>query len=102
MEITTVRQLQSLVRGRRADLHLSQEALANKAGVSRKWVSEFERGRMAGPEMALVLRVLAALDIALEAQPAAPGPSRRGNDAPPVSHGDDVELDAVLARHAIR
>ena len=102
MEITSVRQLQALIRGRRADLHLSQDALAKKAGVSRKWVSESERGRMAGAELALVLRVLAALDLVLDAQPTAAGPSRRDHDGPSVTQGDDVDLDDVLARHVIR
>jgi len=61
MQVTTVHQYQALVRGRRKDLGLSQDRLARSAGVSRKWLSEFERGATTAVELPLVLRVLAAL-----------------------------------------
>src|ERR1022692_3201033 len=66
MQVTTVHQVQALVRGRRKDLGLSQESLARSAGASRKWLSEFERGATTAVELPLVLSVLAALDLAVD------------------------------------
>ena len=57
---------------------------------------------MTGAELALVLRAVAALDLVPDAQPAAAGPSGRDHDEPSVTQGDEVDLDAVLARHVIR
>lgn len=45
-------------------MSMSQAALAERAGVSRKWVYEFEAGKPTA-ELALVLKVLDALDIEL-------------------------------------
>jgi y4mF family transcriptional regulator len=53
------------MRGRRTDLGLSQVELARLAGVSRKWISEFEGGHLSA-EIGLVLRVLEALGLAFE------------------------------------
>jgi transcriptional regulator with XRE-family HTH domain len=36
--------LASLIRDRREAMGLSQQALADRLGVSRKWVNEIERG----------------------------------------------------------
>lgn len=102
MEIASVRQIQALVRGRRADLHLTQAGLALRARVSRKWVSDFERGRMTGPELGLVLQVLEALGIVIDAHPIPPGEGGRGRDEPSTPQADDVDLDEVLARHVLQ
>ena len=51
---------------------LTQAALAERARVSRQWVSAVESGRRMGVEFASVLRVVAALDLRLELR--APGP----------------------------
>lgn len=64
MRIRTVHDLASLVRGRRLDAGWAQGELATRAGVSRKWVSDLERGK-ASVELAGVLRVIDALGIDL-------------------------------------
>jgi HTH-type transcriptional regulator/antitoxin HipB len=66
MQVATVHQFQSLVRGRRKDLNESQESVAQSAGISRKWLSEFERGVTTSVELPIVLKVLAALDLVLD------------------------------------
>ena len=65
MALRSIRDIAAVVRGRRLDLGLSQAQLARQAGVSRKWISEFESGKSTA-ELGLVLRVLDALDLSLE------------------------------------
>lgn len=66
MDITTLQDLRVLVKSRRNDLRLSQEALASRAGVSRRWVSMFETGHETA-EVGRLLAVLQALGIHLRA-----------------------------------
>jgi transcriptional regulator with XRE-family HTH domain len=99
MQITTVHQVQALVRGRRKDLGLSQESLARSAGASRKWLSEFERGTTTAVEMPLVLRVLAALDLAVEIRA-----NREGSAHPSVREQENggLDLDDVISDYVGR
>jgi ribosome-binding protein aMBF1 (putative translation factor) len=69
MTIRSIRDLAAAVRGRRKDLGMSQADLARRAGVSRKWIYEFE------PELVE------------NAQEQASG------------GGDPVDLDALLDEH---
>lgn len=89
MTIRSVRNLAAAVRGRRKDLGMSQDELATRAGVSRKWVYEFEAGKPSA-EFSFILRVLDALGLALEL------------DASPETQApraDTVDLDALLDEH---
>jgi HTH-type transcriptional regulator/antitoxin HipB len=86
MAIRSIREIAAVVRGRRLDLGLSQSQLATQAGVSRKWISEFESSKSTA-ELGLVLRVLDALDLSLELVAQA--------DPAGQSHGG-VDLDALL------
>ena len=60
---------------------LSQEAVASRAGLSRRWLSDLEGGK-ATVEVGLVLKLVAALDLIVEVNPA------------PRS---DIDLDAILS-----
>jgi HTH-type transcriptional regulator/antitoxin HipB len=53
------------MRGHRRDIGLSQSELARRAGVSRKWIYEFEAGKPTA-EFGLLLRVLHELDLELD------------------------------------
>jgi HTH-type transcriptional regulator / antitoxin HipB len=53
------------IRGRRQELGLSQSALAERSGVSRKWVSELESGKPSA-EIALVMRILRELGFSID------------------------------------
>ena len=99
MLVTTVHQVQALVRGRRRDLGLSQESLARSAGTSRKWLSEFERGTTTAVELPLVLRVLAALDLAVDVRPIQSSATHllAGSD-----QGSELDLDEVLSTYTNR
>lgn len=65
MKVRSIRDLASVVRGRRRDLGLSQAELAVRAGVSRKWIYQFEAGKPTA-ELRLILRVLEALGLILD------------------------------------
>lgn len=88
MRVRSIADAAAAVRGRRLDLGLSQDQLARRAGVSRKWIYEFEAGK---PTAALghVMRVLETLglhvDISTEAS---------GNTAAAM-----IDLDALLEEH---
>lgn len=99
MRVTTVHHLQALVRGRRRDLGLSQEFLARRAGISRKWLSEFERGTTTAVELPLVLRVLAALDLAVDITTNQP---RVGDLSAESDHDSELDLDKALRDYTNR
>jgi HTH-type transcriptional regulator/antitoxin HipB len=97
VEVTTVHDLQTLVRGRRTVLKKTQGALGREAGVSRKWVSDFERGVSISVELPQLLKVLAALDLVVEvksdpASSSSPAGLDRGAD----------DLDDILERYTSR
>ena len=63
MRLTSIADVAAAVRGRRMDLGISQGNLAQRAGVSRKWVNQFERGGRTTAEIGTILRVLDALGL---------------------------------------
>jgi HTH-type transcriptional regulator/antitoxin HipB len=69
MRIRTSQDLGLLIRERRRALGLDQLELAQKVGVSRQWLVEVEKGKERA-EIGLLLRTLAALDLALDLAPA--------------------------------
>jgi HTH-type transcriptional regulator/antitoxin HipB len=93
MKIRSIRDIAAAVRGRRLDLGLNQADLARQAGVSRKWLVEFEAGKPTA-ELGLVLRVLDALNLQLDMS--------INRDAAGESAGQDVDLDALLEEHRLR
>jgi HTH-type transcriptional regulator/antitoxin HipB len=68
-DIRTISDVANVVRGRRTGLGLGQGDLARRAGVSRKWIYEFEAGKP-GAELRLVLAVVEALGLRLSVDPA--------------------------------
>jgi HTH-type transcriptional regulator/antitoxin HipB len=65
VKVRSINDLAAVVRGRRRDLGLSQAELAVRAGVSRKWIYQFEAGKPTA-ELRLILRVLEALGLILD------------------------------------
>jgi len=86
MRVRSIKDVAAAVRGRRTDLGLNQAELAERVGVSRKWIYEFEAGKPRA-EFVLVLRVLDDLGLAL-------GVSDAG-----TSTASAINLDAVLEEH---
>ena len=91
MRAASVHDFATIVRGRRRDLGLTQGALAARVGVSRKWLSEFERGATA-PDLGLVVKTLDALGLEISIVDPAARPA--GPPSPTV-----VDLDAIVAAH---
>jgi y4mF family transcriptional regulator len=90
MKIRSIRDLAATVKGRRHNLAISQAELAMRAGVSRKWVYEFEAGKPT-VELRLILRVLDALGLALDVGPDEHTDAAAGRRA--------VDLDALIDEH---
>jgi y4mF family transcriptional regulator len=89
MIINSIKDLAAAVRGRRHEVRISQAQLAERAGVSRKWIYEFESGKPTA-EFGLVLRVLAELDLDLVLS----ARSERSRDPDRA-----IDLDALLEEH---
>ena len=88
-QINSIRDLTAAVRGRRKSLGWTQSELANRAGVSRQWISEFEAGKPTA-ELGLMIRLLEALDLRLTVD--------TGEERHPARERSamTVDLDAVL------
>ncbi len=65
MRVRTVRELGASVRVQRESLGLSQQALADRAGVTREWVVRFENGKVSVP-LNLVFDVLTAVNLTID------------------------------------
>jgi HTH-type transcriptional regulator / antitoxin HipB len=77
----------AVIRDRRKHLKRNQASLANEIGVSRQWLIELEHGHPRA-ELGLVLRVLDALGINLDADIAQVKASRSGT----------VDINAIVAK----
>jgi y4mF family transcriptional regulator len=90
MVIKSPTDIGAVIKEQRTKLGLDQDALAKKAGTSRKWLIEVEKGKP-GAELELVLRTLRTLGITLHAtEKSGPQPQRKTGRSP------SVDLDAVL------
>lgn len=67
MRLRTPGEVGAVVRERRKALKLSQSAVAKRAGTSREWIVDLEKGKPRVP-LSLVLRALAALGIVIGTQ----------------------------------
>lgn len=67
-QIRTTKDLAGAIRHLRQNAELTQVALAERAGVSSKWISDVESGK-SSLRFTTVLRLLDALDVDLTLQP---------------------------------
>jgi len=93
VRVRAIRDVAATMRGRRTDLGLSQAELARRAGVSRKWISEFEAGNTSA-EIGLVMRVLDELGIVIDLVD--------GDEAGAAAVAPRVDLDALLDEQRTR
>lgn len=68
VEINSIARMRTLIKSTRLSSELTQAELARKAGVSRKWIGEFERGDVVG-ELRPLIATLDALGIKVTATP---------------------------------
>ena len=78
-----------LIKARREAMGLSQQALADRMTVSRKWVNEIEQGN-SNAKLGLVLRALNELGITLYGQLAG---DTKSNISPQAV--DEIDIDAI-------
>jgi y4mF family transcriptional regulator len=90
VRLTSIADIAAAVRGRRMDLGLSQGDLAERAGVSRRWVNQFEGGGRTTAEVGAILAVLDALGLDLHVEAV----SGASDDSEPATGG--VNLDVLL------
>lgn len=77
--LTNFRDLGAAVRHSRRDAGLSQQELADRARVSRQWLSRLESGKSPASELQKVLDLFTALGLAIELT-AAPPPAPEDQD----------------------
>jgi HTH-type transcriptional regulator/antitoxin HipB len=100
----TVNEIRLAALSKRHALGLSQDQLAIRTGVSRKWISEFERGKAAA-ELGLVLRLLNGLDLEIvvtQGSPTATTATRSKKDdktGTKTSASTLVNLDELLSEY---
>jgi HTH-type transcriptional regulator / antitoxin HipB len=87
--VRDLKDLGAVIRERRRRLHLSQQALADRVGVSRQWIIEAEHGKPRAP-VGLVLRTLDALGMNLAIEEARPDDAR--------GSGGAADIDAIVRR----
>jgi HTH-type transcriptional regulator/antitoxin HipB len=79
MNIQAVNDLGALIRDRRNKLGMTQQELADKAGVSRIWLLALEKGKPSA-QIDLVLRTLRELGLSLRVDSDSPASSSKGID----------------------
>lgn len=90
MRIRTSSELINSIRGRRLDLGLTQREVAQRLGVSRKWLNQFELGKARADIETLVrLTDLLGLEMAIST-------SQESRRAPKTGPTD---LDLIISRH---
>lgn len=89
MRVRTAGDVGALVRDARRRRGLTQDQLAGRAGVTRRWLSALESGK-ASVELGLVLATLDVLGVTLAAAESPPAPGG-------VATVGAVDLDEVLA-----
>jgi HTH-type transcriptional regulator / antitoxin HipB len=92
MRIYSIADVANTARGRRLDLGLTQAALAERTGISRKWIYQFESGK-ATAELGLVIRVLEALGLILDIT------AETADTSTLSQQTGEVNLDVLLERY---
>lgn len=92
MRLRTATDVGAVIRDRRRALGLDQRTLAERVGVSRKWIIEVEQGKPRAA-LRLVLRTFEALGVVLRVDDSVP--SRTQAPLPSAA----IDLDRVIRAH---
>lgn len=87
MLIRSPKALGALIRNRRSELGIDQAELASRAGTTRHWIMDVEKGKPT-VELVRVLRTLEALELEIEVRP-------RSNRSEPVARSAEVSVPRV-------
>ncbi len=97
MQLRTTQDLGNAVRATRLRQGLTQQEVAQRAGLSRQWLAGLERGS-ANPTWDVVLRLAGALRATVSFDPEADQDADSdGASGPPLR--SPVDLDALLSAH---
>ncbi|WP_108832825.1 helix-turn-helix domain-containing protein [Actinomyces sp. Marseille-P3109] len=77
---TTVKELGAALVDARLSAGLTQEELARRSGVSRKWIGAVEAGGRPGAEVGKLFAVLRALGMGVQVAPTGDQPVRPENE----------------------
>lgn len=97
MQLHTPRDFGGLIRARRLAMHISQNELAKKVGVSRLWIIQTERGNP-GASLDLILRTITELGVILTAPEGGVTTDMSMSDKPPLAQGPDIGAILEAAR----
>jgi HTH-type transcriptional regulator/antitoxin HipB len=103
MRVGTVKDLGLVIRDGRQKLGMSQQALADRVGVSRQWIIEVEKGKPRA-SADLLLRALRTLGLELTVNLQSPGAAKSIGAADGFGGGTsdagswDVDIDALIER----
>ncbi|HBJ87876.1 MAG TPA: transcriptional regulator [Verrucomicrobiales bacterium] len=89
MLIKTPKEIGLLVRDRRKARRWTQDALAQRLGVSRLWVVQLEQGKSTA-QIGLVLRALNELDVPMQVDITPKDPAAR------VAASGGIDLDNII------
>ena len=89
MQFRTARDIGALIRDQRKKQELGQAELAEKIGVSRRWVMEVERGKPRA-EIGLVLKALEALNLNVLIDSQANISPKSGEEI------DSIDIDSII------
>lgn len=95
MQIRSPLDLGLVIRQQRRRLGLNQADLAKRVGVGRQWIVAMEQGKT-GAELGLVLRTLAALDLALAVNGSGDVSARKSSPIVPIDI--NAVVDAAKGR----
>lgn len=87
------------VRHARLELEMTQNELADRAGVSRQWIAGLESGRMANPRLGSITAVLDVLGLTLSVHSA--DPEAAGAAAPRTVAARSAEDESSLLQSVL-
>lgn len=91
-QLTSVRQMAITLRDARIAKGLTQAQLADRIGVSRPWISQFEQGKVLNPSFQRVMAMINALHVAVTMAYEVPNQIEPDADMQPAeSHSGDSD-----------
>ena len=91
IRVRTPVDLGGVIRDHRTKLGLDQKTLAQKAGISRQWMVEIEKGNP-GASIGLILRTIRVLGVSLAADDEIPPKLKQAS----LSSDSSIDIDSIV------
>lgn len=95
--VTRIDQLAASVKQARTERGITQEELAERLGVSRPWISQFERGQTPNAGIDRILAILSTLGLTLTISSAAPASETTAATGPTSPSPDTPTWDSFAS-----